>query len=518
MANNMTFTDFVTPVPADWLNNVNFVVNQYPYSNNVAFTYPATGGVTRTGQSKWSDSLSLLDFGAVGNDSADDTLALNVAISVANITNKSLFIPATTAAYRLTSTINILQNLVIYGEGCRPSIGPANSTTFKTRGPGSWFHLDHTGVGFNAGNVPNQFETHYTGIGTIRNQPVPNGAATYTPNSNDYDFYNNGCDLYMEDIVPLNPTKFSYTTGGSRAIYEKIRGQPLRVGIYTDTAFDVCRYNNIHFWPWWSEAPGVMASTVNFASAFITARNDSPMLSNFFTYAYMDSIRFTSNVQGTTTRMEGTNLQFDFTYNGIFVDATVQGATAVISNLTSTGYGGVGSTIVNAGILFDPASQTSEFRLVNSHFSVYGGNAVRVYGTSNNVWLTQTKVQEWNKSGVGYPAIEAGSNNTIHFSDIPYCVAPTGTPTTLSATGSFRGLLGWGFITATTNAAGEIVIPHGLGATPTGVLTTVMNAGTALTGQMETLTSTTATMKFFTCTTGAPVNTQSIAFLYQLVY
>lgn len=30
MATNMTFVDFVTPVPADWLNNVNFVVNNLP--------------------------------------------------------------------------------------------------------------------------------------------------------------------------------------------------------------------------------------------------------------------------------------------------------------------------------------------------------------------------------------------------------------------------------------------------------------------------------------------------------
>lgn len=31
----MTFQDFVTPVPSDWLNNVNFVVNQFPFATNI---------------------------------------------------------------------------------------------------------------------------------------------------------------------------------------------------------------------------------------------------------------------------------------------------------------------------------------------------------------------------------------------------------------------------------------------------------------------------------------------------
>lgn len=76
MAINMTFTDFVTPVPADWLNNVNFVVNN---PTGVSYLAPYTGAVSRTVAAKFSDTVSVLDFGADKTGTLDSTSAMQAA-------------------------------------------------------------------------------------------------------------------------------------------------------------------------------------------------------------------------------------------------------------------------------------------------------------------------------------------------------------------------------------------------------------------------------------------------------
>jgi hypothetical protein len=62
----------------------------------ITFTATGTGAVTRTCSSKLGDTLSLRDFGAVGNGTTDDYTALAAAIAAAAATSKELYIPAGT--------------------------------------------------------------------------------------------------------------------------------------------------------------------------------------------------------------------------------------------------------------------------------------------------------------------------------------------------------------------------------------------------------------------------------------
>lgn len=92
MAINMTFTDFVTPVPADWLNNVNFVVNN---PTGVSYLAPYTSSISRTLSSKLSDMISVLDFGADPTGTLDSTTAMQAAHN----TGKLVRYPAGTYRY-----------------------------------------------------------------------------------------------------------------------------------------------------------------------------------------------------------------------------------------------------------------------------------------------------------------------------------------------------------------------------------------------------------------------------------
>lgn len=78
MAIDMTFVDYVTPVPADWLNNVNTFVNTSPT--------PPTADLY----------LNVLDLGVKNDGTTDNTTAYVTAVNTALSANKALFFPAGT--------------------------------------------------------------------------------------------------------------------------------------------------------------------------------------------------------------------------------------------------------------------------------------------------------------------------------------------------------------------------------------------------------------------------------------
>ena len=92
-------------------------------SNSVGYLPAGTGAVASTVQTKLRESVSVKDFGAVGDGVADDTAAINLAIAALNAgTFKSLSLPAGT--YRLTSALTTItkDGVSICGEGPRVSV------------------------------------------------------------------------------------------------------------------------------------------------------------------------------------------------------------------------------------------------------------------------------------------------------------------------------------------------------------------------------------------------------------
>ena len=70
------------------------------------FIQGGTGAVTRTMQDKVRESISVIDFGAVGNGTTDDTTAIQAAINYAgSIGGARVLFPA--GSYRIITTINI---------------------------------------------------------------------------------------------------------------------------------------------------------------------------------------------------------------------------------------------------------------------------------------------------------------------------------------------------------------------------------------------------------------------------
>lgn len=85
----------------------------------VTYTPSGTSAVARSAASKFGETVSVKDFGAVGNGVADDTAAVQACVDAAkNGTNKNIYIPAGTYLISHVDMIGLAySNLTFIGEG-----------------------------------------------------------------------------------------------------------------------------------------------------------------------------------------------------------------------------------------------------------------------------------------------------------------------------------------------------------------------------------------------------------------
>ncbi len=124
-----TFVDGTTPVVASWLNDVNTAVY-----NAVSGT---SGVIARTNLAKFKESISVKDFGAVGDGTTDDSAAFTAALaSVASL----VYIPAGT--YNIKNIV-IPLNKRVYGDGKFTTIlKPTTSCTYVLQLSGGAYATD----------------------------------------------------------------------------------------------------------------------------------------------------------------------------------------------------------------------------------------------------------------------------------------------------------------------------------------------------------------------------------------
>lgn len=82
-------------------------------SSLVGYLPAGTGAVSTTVQTKLRERVSVLDFGAVGDGSTDDTAAIQAAMN----TGKDVYFPYTANTYKVTSTLNLKAGQVLIGSG-----------------------------------------------------------------------------------------------------------------------------------------------------------------------------------------------------------------------------------------------------------------------------------------------------------------------------------------------------------------------------------------------------------------
>ena len=203
----MTTTTFVngqTPIVADWLNDANgHVYDEVAHahnSDNIDFTQAGTGAVTRNAQDKMRESVSVKDFGAVGDGVTDDTAAIQAAIDYCtDLLNRkqTLYFPASNAAmsYKVTAPLTVIGRLNIEGDGIFSTVIQgvglsANRAIIEFNNPAidnAYFssiadiNIVGDGVcdGIHINNTPN-FNVRTVNVSTVANGLVLSGTVNFT--------------------------------------------------------------------------------------------------------------------------------------------------------------------------------------------------------------------------------------------------------------------------------------------------------------------------------------------------
>jgi len=377
----------------------------------------ATGATTaRSAAAHFADAISVKDFGAVGDGVTDDTAAVQAAINGAQTLGKILYFPA--GNYRLTSALTITYGMTIAGNS--PVVkGLAAADLFN----GTFLYFDHTGKGVNILNTNGAItDILVTDIGTRRNQPAP--AASWAPNNHDYDFYCSGvADVTFNNVLLLNPTRgIGVFSGGGRINFYQLRMQAFIVGIYIDTTYDVCRFDQIHQWPFWRDDTNVHTYCMANLDAIMSGRNDNPMLSNIFTIYARSGIRFTQVAAGATSKVHLANADFDRGVYGIYVDSTVtNGITGQFANVTHQGETGVA---LSKMIFIVGNNSVVDF--TNTRTDLCAQNGVRLEGTGNSARFANVAIMNFDQSAAGFPAFEAYAGNKIEIVNKPLIGASGG--------------------------------------------------------------------------------------------
>jgi parallel beta-helix repeat protein len=103
-------------------------------SNLVGFLQAGTGAVSRTVQSKERDTVSVKDYGAVGDGVTDDTAAIQAAVN----TGGAVIVPVGT--YKVSAKISLVSNVQILGAGTAAIFlgTQASGTMFESNGATGW--------------------------------------------------------------------------------------------------------------------------------------------------------------------------------------------------------------------------------------------------------------------------------------------------------------------------------------------------------------------------------------------
>ena len=199
-------------------------------STRIDYTAPFTSAVVRTGNAKWSDTVSVKDFGAVGNGSTDDTTAIRAAIA----TGRAVYFPA--GNYLITDSLTLsTTGQIMVGDTKEQSYLTINSS----------FNMSRSGVIIFTAGTPG-LELRDLGMKFV--QPDTNNRASLT--SYPVAIYaQNVAGFVIQNMKIVNATNGIDMRGNCGNSYvELLQMSAYETGIWIDGSLDTVRINKYHFW------------------------------------------------------------------------------------------------------------------------------------------------------------------------------------------------------------------------------------------------------------------------------
>jgi hypothetical protein len=251
---------------------------------------PATAAEADKGRpASQPQALNVLDFGAVGDGTKDNTDAFTAAMKAAAGTgNNVVFVPR--GQFLIRGHLEVPASVTLEGVFSAPSARShaEGSVLLAVAGAGDangqpFINL-HTSSALRGLTVfyPEQ---------KMKNPPVP-----YP-----WTIRGQGDNISLIDVLLVNPYQavdFGTFPAG-RHFIKGLYAQPLYRGLFIDQCYDVGRIENVHFWSFWGGWDGELYEFMRAeAVAFVLGKTDWEFLSNCFCIGYHIGYHFVANKAG----------------------------------------------------------------------------------------------------------------------------------------------------------------------------------------------------------------------------
>jgi Pectate lyase superfamily protein len=363
-----------------------------------------------------SPFYNVMEFGAAGNGTNDDTAAINEAIAAASPsaapTGNIVFFPA--GKYLVTSTLTVPPGVTLEGVGWNTPGAQVNVFA------GTWVYVDG-GADFSPVTISGSG-------GAVRKMGfnVFNPNATGAPAEAPPMVHVTGNNALVEHICLYNPYGGIYLDGGSQAVIRRIFGQPLYYGILIDRSYDINYIDYVHFWTYShpvNTAPA--AFQVANGTAIALYRCDNPQLSNIFALHYNRGLSMSGSAAGRPHKVHLMNADFDGCVTGIHMNSPGQQGYASIqmANVTTQAPSAPGAP-AGHGFWVEATAPNTMIQASNLRVTNSGLNAIRIDADNVTFYGENVSLENWQ----GDCGFYIGSRSSFASLGMGFAVTPGRTP------------------------------------------------------------------------------------------
>jgi hypothetical protein len=241
---------------------------------------------------------SVMEFGAVADGETDNTQAFQSAMDHAWEQGGGV-VWAPTGRYAFAGSLNVPREVTLRGvyhyapahAGVRDRTDelPLYGTTLLARG----------GAGSEDGPPFIRLNNNSTLQGVCIYYPDQD-PETAPPTPYPFTIVMRGNNPAVIDVELLNPYNGIDASQNQRALVRNVHGQPLHIGLFVDTIYDIGRIENVHWNPWWSLNTDLYRWQEENGRAFVFGRSDWHYVHNTFAFGYNIGYHFLDLGSGST--------------------------------------------------------------------------------------------------------------------------------------------------------------------------------------------------------------------------
>ena len=357
----------------------------------------AATGHTEEGVAPRDTTWNVSDFGAVGDGEDNCTEAFQQALDAAREAGGGV-VTVPTGRYRFNGQIEIPADVALRGTFAYAPAHAGIRDKGKEKPVYGSVLEPHAGAGHEDGrpfitltdnSTLQGFTIHYPDQDPKADAPTPYPWAVKVRGNNPA----------VMDLQLLNPYNGIDASHNQRALIRNIHGQPIHIGIYVDSIYDIGRIENVHWNPWWSFKTPVYEWQMENGIGFLFGKTDWHYVLNTFCFGYNVGYKFTATERGAANG-NFLGIGADDCYTAVLIEETAPMG-ILITNGEFVSFHGPDPTMIRV-----EESHTGTVRFVNCAF--WGpSNRNAVVDGVGTVGFSDCSFMQWAHQEEGVPSIDA---------------------------------------------------------------------------------------------------------------